>query len=357
MSFQTKILIIEKDPLSIRKIQKDLTSEGYNACCVNNGASGIKKAFEYNPDLIVCSREMETIGGFQIYEILKQSSLTDRIPFIFVSNSSDLSDLRKAMNLGVDDYLIKPFDTKDLIRSIEKRLSKYKILKETGKREYKKLSDLSPNGIFIFDDHLIEANLAFLAMFKIKKEDITTFTLEEFLEPHSLQRVNEKISQCIHGIADSFYEEVIFTLVSGESFEGTLYVCIIEKYTGYALKAGLVILNNSKRNHSEATALDIQKILVSEKVNIPESLEQKLADVFKKNNNHFKNQLTTPFSEREKEVLCLSMEGHPTKIIADKLSISDRTVEKHRARLMEKTNSNNMIEVIVYSLRNNLINI
>lgn len=357
MSYQTKILVIEKDPLSIRKIQNDLTSEGYDVCFVNNGASGIKKAFEYGPDLIVCSREMETISGLQIYEILRQSSLTDRIPFIFISNSSDLTDLRQTMNRGIDDYLIKPIDTKDLIQSIEVRLFKYNNLKETGKREYKKLSNLSPNGIFIFDDHLIEANPAFLSMFKIKKEDITTFTLEEFLETHSLQKVNEKISQCIHGVADSFYEEVVFTPQSGESFDGTLYISIIEKYTGYALKAGLVILNNSRRNRTESMASDIQKILKSEKVNIPESLEQKLADVFKKNNNHFKNQLTALFSEREKEVLCLSMEGHPTKIIADKLSISDRTVEKHRARLMEKTHSNNMIEVIVYSLRNNLINI
>jgi len=118
-----------------------------------------------------------------------------------------------------------------------------------------------------------------------------------------------------------------------------------------------VILNNSGRNHTESMASDIQKILKKEKVNIPESLEQKLTDVFKKNNNHIKNQWKDLFSEREKEVLCLSMQGHPTKIIADKLSISDRTVEKHRANLMEKTNSNNMIEVIVYSLKNNLINI
>ena len=63
------------------------------------------------------------------------------------------------------------------------------------------------------------------------------------------------------------------------------------------------------------------------------------------------------FSKRENQVLCLSMEGLPTKIIADKLSISDRTVEKHRSRLMEKTNSNNMIEVIIFSLRNNLMEI
>ncbi len=47
----------------------------------------------------------------------------------------------------------------------------------------------------------------------------------------------------------------------------------------------------------------------------------------------------------------------PIKIIAERLSISDRTVEKHRSSMMVKTNSNNMIEVIIYALRNNLIEI
>jgi DNA-binding NarL/FixJ family response regulator len=51
------------------------------------------------------------------------------------------------------------------------------------------------------------------------------------------------------------------------------------------------------------------------------------------------------------------MEGLPIKVIADKLQISDRTVEKHRSKLMEKTKSSNMIEVIIYALKNNLVKI
>jgi DNA-binding NarL/FixJ family response regulator len=51
------------------------------------------------------------------------------------------------------------------------------------------------------------------------------------------------------------------------------------------------------------------------------------------------------------------MEGLPIKIIAYKLAIADRTVEKHRTRLMEKAGANNMIEVIVFALKNNLIEI
>jgi DNA-binding NarL/FixJ family response regulator len=51
------------------------------------------------------------------------------------------------------------------------------------------------------------------------------------------------------------------------------------------------------------------------------------------------------------------MEGLPIKIIADKLSISDRTVEKYRTKMMEKSGSSNMIEVIIFALKNRLIEI
>jgi len=63
------------------------------------------------------------------------------------------------------------------------------------------------------------------------------------------------------------------------------------------------------------------------------------------------------FSKREQEVLKLSCKGLPIKIIADELSISDRTVEKHRASLMEKTGSKNIVEVIIYALKNELVDL
>lgn len=352
MSFQPKILVIENDQLSLKKIQKDLSSKGYEVCCIDNGAAGIKKALEYDPDLIVCNVGMEPISGFQVLEILKQSALTDRIPFIFMSSDQGLPEIKKALSLGVDDYFIKPIDSSELIMSIENKLLKFKKLKEMGKSEYKKILETSPNGIFIFDGHiLLEANPAFLKIFSVRQEDITSFTLAEFLEIQSLQKVKEHISQCLHGLEDTFHEEVTFTLRSGESFDGTLYISIFEKHIGYAYMTGLILLKNTGRTPNGSAISEVQNFFKSENINLPYS------GVMKKNNGHLKNNLKDLFSEREKEVICLSMEGHPTKIIADKLSISDRTVEKHRANLMEKTNSNNMIEVIVYAIKNNLINL
>jgi len=66
---------------------------------------------------------------------------------------------------------------------------------------------------------------------------------------------------------------------------------------------------------------------------------------------------TISFSERELEVLELVCKGLSTKEIADKLFISSRTVEKHRANLMVKTDAKNIIEVIIYAVKHKLIDL
>ena len=78
------------------------------------------------------------------YNFLKECSLIDRIPFVFISVNSDLQDIRFGLNLGDDDCLVKPLDNKNLISSIEMRYSKYQRLKEIGKNEFKTQSKLRP---------------------------------------------------------------------------------------------------------------------------------------------------------------------------------------------------------------------
>ena len=59
---------------------------------------------------------------------MKESSLIDRIPFMFLTGHSELEEIRFGLDLGVDDYFVKPFNNNDLIKSIEKRLAKFKKL-------------------------------------------------------------------------------------------------------------------------------------------------------------------------------------------------------------------------------------
>jgi DNA-binding NarL/FixJ family response regulator len=359
MNAQTNILIIDDDQRLGRTLENVLKSNGYDVCYANNGALGIQKAFEYNPDLILCDINMDTIDGYQVYNVLKESSLIDRVPFIFITGNSDLQDIRFGLNLGVDDYFVKPFDNNNLISSIEKRLSKYRRLKEIGKNEFKTLFKLSPYGIFLFEGNMIsEANPTLIKMLELDEKNISSYSIDEIFDTASLLSVKERIEKCANGLLSSFSQNVNVVSKNGQKNQALFSASVYEKYSNHSLMIGLVQLNPTNKDiENDIYVSEILRIFKKENIAVTETMGKKLTDIFKIHNVKVKKQLNSIFSDRENQVLHLSMEGLPIKIIADRLSISDRTVEKHRSSMMAKTNSNNMIEVIIYALRNNLIDI
>lgn len=361
MNYQTKILVIDDDQRLGRTIKNILSSEGYDVCYANNGALGIQKAFEYTPDLVLCDIRMDPIDGYQVFNVLKESSLIEYTPFIFLTGNSEMEDIRFGMDLGADDYFVKPFNNDDLIRSIETRLTKFKKIKDAGRREFKALFKLSPNGIFLFNgSSIIDVNPALLKVLEVTKEEMISLGFEKFFDSTSLKRMEEKIQRCLNGISESFNEKVTLIAKSGRKTDASIFVSAYEKFSGFSLMIGLVTLYRdvAQGGDNESMAYEVVKMLKRENITITHSLGEKLTEIFKTPNvtlSLSKNK--SFFSKRETQVLCLSMEGLPMKIIADRLSISDRTVEKHRAKLMEKTGANNIVDVIVYALRNNLVDI
>ena len=358
MKFKNKILVIDDDPIQSKIIHNILTLQNYDVCLANNGAMGIQKAFEYNPDLILCDIIMNPIDGYQVYNVLKESSLLDHTPFIFITGNSDLNDIRRGMILGADDYFVKPFKNEELIITIEKRLRKYLKLKEIGKHEFITLFKISPNGIFLFDGNaILNVNPSLINMLGLDVYQLKNKTIEDFIDTVSYLKIEEKINQCSKGILDSFTENVFLKTKEKGLLEACLHISVYERFSSYSMMLGLFTPIQVKSDQSDGFLTGVFGKLKKEKMVVNESFERNLTQVFANPDVKLECRGQGFFSKREIEVLCLSMEGLPTKQIADKLSISDRTVEKHRANLMEKTNSKNMIEAIVFALRNNLIDI
>ncbi|HBY01013.1 MAG TPA: hypothetical protein DEG92_00440, partial [Rikenellaceae bacterium] len=152
---KTKILVIDDDKILGKTLKIVLSMHGYDVCYANNGSSGIQKAFEYKPNLVLCDVKMGSVNGYSVYNFLKESSVLDKIPFIFISACNEPKDFRIGMDLGADDYISKPFANEELIKIIEKKLTKFNKLKETGKQEFNSLFNLTPYGIILFDEHYI----------------------------------------------------------------------------------------------------------------------------------------------------------------------------------------------------------
>ena len=138
------ILLIEDDQILAENTKELLELSGYNVITSHDGKGGYDKALNKMPDLIISDIMMPRWDGYQLYEALQQHQKTAKIPFIFLSAKSNPGDIRKGMNMGADDYIPKPFDERDLIVAVEKRLQKNDLLlkDKTESQKFKKQDQL-----------------------------------------------------------------------------------------------------------------------------------------------------------------------------------------------------------------------
>jgi CRP/FNR family transcriptional regulator, cyclic AMP receptor protein len=124
-----KILLIDDNQDFREDVAEILQLSNYITLTAPDGKTGVEKALKEKPDLIICDVSMPHMDGFSVLHILSRHPETVAIPFIFMTGKNELSDIRKGMGMGADDYLVKPFDETDLLNSIEMRLSKTHALK------------------------------------------------------------------------------------------------------------------------------------------------------------------------------------------------------------------------------------
>ncbi|MBW4452713.1 MAG: response regulator [Nostoc indistinguendum CM1-VF10] len=123
-----KILVIEDDNVTRNLYLKGLEAKGFDTIGANSGVAGIQQAQEHIPDLVICDITMPDMDGYNVLTTLRQDPVTGIIPFIFLTGSSTKADVRKAMELGADDYLTKPSTLDELLRAIAIRLQKQATL-------------------------------------------------------------------------------------------------------------------------------------------------------------------------------------------------------------------------------------
>ena len=135
-----KILIIEDDHTLRRQLAELLRLEGYATREAANGRLGIDLAKTEAPDLIICDIMMPELDGFEVLKALRECPATACLPFIFLTARVEARDLRQGMNLGADDYLTKPFSTRELLNSVSQRLKRRRQQLEEGKRRAEEVS-------------------------------------------------------------------------------------------------------------------------------------------------------------------------------------------------------------------------
>lgn len=131
MDTKSKILIVDDDENITELIALYLEKEGYTTRSVNNGSDAIHVFNAFMPNLVILDLMLPGRDGFDVCKDIRQVS---NIPIIMLTAKGETFDKILGLELGADDYMVKPFDTKELTARVKAVLRRYTPKKDTSKQ-------------------------------------------------------------------------------------------------------------------------------------------------------------------------------------------------------------------------------
>lgn len=116
------ILIVDDDQDIIDLVTLLLEQSGYAVAAAKDGYTALDQVNNHHYDLILLDKNMPFVTGDQVLKSLRNNEMTKELPIIMLTASTEIEDVRRSKELGVDDYVIKPPDKKVLVSRIEKLL-------------------------------------------------------------------------------------------------------------------------------------------------------------------------------------------------------------------------------------------
>ena len=117
MAEKQRILIVDDDENIAELISLYLMKECYETYIVNDGEAALKIFPEFKPNLILLDLMLPGIDGYQVCRELRATS---QVPIIMLSAKGEIFDKVLGLELGADDYMIKPFDSKELVARVRR---------------------------------------------------------------------------------------------------------------------------------------------------------------------------------------------------------------------------------------------
>ena len=118
MSEAKTVLVAEDEPDIRALITFSLEYAGYRVLEALNGEDAVKMAREELPDLILLDVRMPKLNGYQACTVLKSDDWTKEIPVVFLSARGQEAEIRQGLELGAEEYILKPFAPDELYRRV-----------------------------------------------------------------------------------------------------------------------------------------------------------------------------------------------------------------------------------------------
>ncbi|MBN1384346.1 MAG: response regulator [Elusimicrobia bacterium] len=133
-----KVLVVDDDPDIVMVLTISLNEKGYSVLNAYDGLQAVALAKKENPDIIVLDLMLPEIDGFEVIKMLKKDPGTAHIPIIVIT-ARTVENGKKAVKMGANEYLIKPFSVKSMLEELDKVIKK----EELGGKNYGKKNTCS----------------------------------------------------------------------------------------------------------------------------------------------------------------------------------------------------------------------
>lgn len=127
MVAKQKILIVDDDNNIAELVSLYLTKECFDTKIVNDGEEALAEFERYNPNLILLDLMLPGIDGYQVCREIRAKA---NVPIIMLSAKGEIFDKVLGLELGADDYIMKPFDSKELVARVKAVLRRYQPVKQ-----------------------------------------------------------------------------------------------------------------------------------------------------------------------------------------------------------------------------------
>ncbi len=118
------VLIVDDEPDMLEILEETLRDSEYIVMTALDGVDALEHMKEKTPDIIVCDLMMPRMNGYELLKILKSNPVTKKIPVIMLTKKDDFEAVFQLYEIGVVNFLPKPFELSGLIKAIESALAR-----------------------------------------------------------------------------------------------------------------------------------------------------------------------------------------------------------------------------------------
>lgn len=124
-------LLLSDDSITMQKlVELILAEEGFEIMSTSNGEEALAGIPSFQPDIVLADVEMPKINGYQLCDKIKQNTSTSRLPVILLAGAFEQFDEELAKKVGADDFIIKPFESQELIGKVHAALAVSAVTKK-----------------------------------------------------------------------------------------------------------------------------------------------------------------------------------------------------------------------------------